>query len=87
MQHSVEKAVILSHQRNISSNQLFKLSSNLFSIVCKTVTLTKFLPKIREREFNSIVAYKIFRENIVHCNLELHVSIFKLTSRNFATNW
>ena len=36
---------ILSHQKNISSNQLF---SNLFS---KTVTFTKFLPKMSEREF------------------------------------
>ena len=35
----------LTHQRNISSNQLF---SNLFS---KTVTFTKFLLKMREREF------------------------------------
>ena len=43
--HSVEKQEILSHQKNISSNQLF---SNLFS---KTVTLTKFLIKMREREF------------------------------------
>ena len=33
----------LTHQRNISSNQPF---SNLFS---KTVTFTKFLPKMRER--------------------------------------
>ena len=44
-EHSVEKQEILSHQKNISSNQLFR---NLFS---KTVTFTKFLPKIREREF------------------------------------
>ena len=36
--HSVEKREILSHQKNISSNQLF---SNLFS---KTVTFTEFLP-------------------------------------------
>ena len=35
---SVEKQEILSHQKNISSNQLF---SNLFS---KIVTFTKFLP-------------------------------------------
>ena len=42
---SMEKREILSHQRKISSNQLF---SNLFS---KTVTFTKFLPKLREREF------------------------------------
>ena len=34
---------IISHLKNISSNQLF---SNLFS---KTVTFTKFLPKMRER--------------------------------------
>ena len=38
--HSVEKREILSHLENISSNQLF---SNLFS---KTVTFTKFLPKM-----------------------------------------
>ena len=43
--HSVEKREILSHQKEISSSQLF---SNLFS---KTVTFTKFLPKMREREF------------------------------------
>ena len=36
---------IYSHPKNISSKQLF---SNLFS---KTDTLTKFLPKLREREF------------------------------------
>ena len=36
---------ILSHHKNISSNQLF---SNLSS---KTVTFTKFLPKMHEREF------------------------------------
>ena len=41
--YSVEKREILSHLRNISSNQLF---SNLFS---KTVTFMKFLPKLRER--------------------------------------
>ena len=39
--HSVEKREILSRQRNISSNQLFS----------KTVTFTKFLPKMRERDF------------------------------------
>ena len=39
------KREILSHQKNFSTNQFF---SNLFS---KTVTFTKFLPKIREREF------------------------------------
>ena len=43
--HTVEKRIILSHQKNISSNQLF---SNLFS---KTVTFTNFLPKLSEREF------------------------------------
>ena len=43
--HSVEKREILSHRKNISSNQLF---SKLFS---KIVTFTKFLPKMREREF------------------------------------
>ena len=43
--HSVEKQEILSHLKNISSDQLF---SNLFS---KTVIFTKFLPKMREREF------------------------------------
>ena len=42
---SVEKREILCHQKNISSNQLF---SNLFS---KTVTFTKFLPKMRESKF------------------------------------
>ena len=42
---SVEKQDILSHQKNISSNQLF---SDLFS---KTVTFTKFLPKISESKF------------------------------------
>ena len=42
--HSVEKREIISHQKNISSNQLFR---NLFS---KTVTFTKFLPEIGERE-------------------------------------
>ena len=40
--HSVEKWKIYSHQKNISSNQLF---SNFIS---KTVVLTKFLPKKRE---------------------------------------
>ena len=44
-QCGVEKQEILSHQKNISSNQL---SSYLFS---KTATFTKFLPKMREREF------------------------------------
>ena len=44
--HSVEKLEIRSHQKNISSNQLF---SNL--LFRKTVTFTKFLPKMREREF------------------------------------
>ena len=44
--HSVEKRKILS-PKNISSNQLF---SNLFS---KTVTFTKFLLKMREREFRN----------------------------------
>ena len=43
--HSVEKRKILSYQRKISSNQLFR---NLLS---KTVVFTKFLSKIREREF------------------------------------
>ena len=43
--HSVEKREILSHQKCTSSNQLF---SNLFS---KTVSFTKFLSKMREREF------------------------------------
>ena len=44
--HNVEKREILSHhQKNNSSNQLL---SNLFS---KTVTFTKILPKMNEREF------------------------------------
>ena len=43
--HGVEKQEILSpHQKNISSNQLF---CNLFS---KTITFTKFLPKMRDWE-------------------------------------
>ena len=42
---SVKKQEILSHLKNISSNQL---SSNLFS---KTVTFTKFLQKMYEKEF------------------------------------
>ena len=43
--HSVEKREILSHQKNISSKQLFCIS---FS---KPATFTKFSPKMREREF------------------------------------
>ena len=43
--HSVEKRKILSHRKNISSNQLF---SNLSS---KTVTFTKNLIKMRESKF------------------------------------
>ena len=43
--HSVEKREILSHQKNISQNQLF---SNFSS---KTVDFTKFLSKLFEREF------------------------------------
>ena len=38
--HSVEKREILSHQKDISSNQLF---SNLFS---RIVTFTKFLSNV-----------------------------------------
>ena len=53
--HSVEKREILSHLKNISSNQLF---SNKFS---KTVTFTKFLPKMREREVPYYHA-KFFRQ-------------------------
>ena len=43
--HSVEKRKIWSHQKNISSNQLF---SNFFS---KTIVFTKFLLRNCEREF------------------------------------
>ena len=43
--HDVEKREILSHQRNISSNQLI---STFFR---KTVNFTKLLPKMRERKF------------------------------------
>ena len=45
-QCNVEKLEILSHLKQFSSNQLF---SNL--LFCKTVNFTKFLPKMREREF------------------------------------
>ena len=45
MPHSVEKREILSHLKDISSNQLF---SNLFS---KTVTFTKSFTKMRQRKF------------------------------------
>ena len=41
----VEKGKIYLHWKKLSSNQLF---SNFFS---KTVTFTKFLPKMRESEF------------------------------------
>ena len=47
--HSVEKRKILS-PKNISSNQLF---SNLFS---KTVTLTNYLPKMRERHVLFVIS-------------------------------
>ena len=43
--HTVEITEIYSHLKKISSNHLF---SNFFS---KTVTFTKFLPKMRESEF------------------------------------
>ena len=43
--HGVEKWKIYSHWKKISSNQLF---SNFFS---KTVTFTKFLPKMHESKF------------------------------------
>ena len=42
MGHNVEKRKIWSHQKNISSNQLF---SNFFS---KSITFTEFLPKMCE---------------------------------------
>ena len=44
----MEKQEILYHQKNIPSN---KLVSNLFS---KTITFTKFLAKVREREFPQV---------------------------------
>ena len=43
--HTVEITEIYSYWKNISSNHLF---SNFFR---KTVTFTKFLPKMRESEF------------------------------------
>ena len=77
--HSVEKQEILSpHQKNISLNQLF---SYLFS---KTVTFTKFLPKMREREFPQFthsveIAWKLYQLILAHfcdfpwncCTLEI----------------
>ena len=62
--HSVEKREILSHQKNISSNQLF---SNLFS---KTVTFTKFLLKIRESKFfifpQCVTVWKLREFSLTH---------------------
>ena len=44
--HSVEKREILSHQK------IFRQINSLVTyLVSKTVTFTKFLPKMREREF------------------------------------
>ena len=45
--HSVEKRQIVCHQKIF--RQINSLDSNLFS---KTVAFTKFLPKLREREFS-----------------------------------
>ena len=59
LQHSVEKREILSHQKKISSNQLF---TNFFS---ETVTFTKSLPKcVREnsRNFHTVSSYQKFRQ-------------------------
>ena len=61
--HSVEKREILSHQKNISSYQLYSNQSS------KSVTFTKFLPKMCDREFlkfpHSVSLRHIFDKNYV----------------------
>ena len=58
--HSVEKREILSHWKEISSNQLF---SNFFS---KTIAFTNFLRKKCEREFLQFP----------HCVMNVHIPEF-----------
>ena len=91
----VEKREILSHQKNISSNQLFSnffstvyvekreilchqkiISSNqlLIYLLSKTVTFTKFLPKIRKRisvilVFSKKIVFTEFLSKRVRVNL------------------
>ena len=61
--HSVVISEIYSHCKNISSNHLF---SNFFS---KHVTLTKFLPKMRESKF----------PKLPHCALRTVKNLWKFT--------
>ena len=78
---TVEKWKILSHQKNISWNQLF---SNFFS---KTIGFTKFLSKKCDREFSSFHTVQC----ITYWNLLSHFSCknyvkltWKLASRNIS---
>ena len=88
--HIVEKEEILSHQKNISSNQLF---SNLFS---KTVTFMKFLPKMREREFDSRNFHTVHCGHVPHhffakfsCNQRMYLVLdcTECYSHEFFINW
>ena len=78
---TVEIKEIYSHWKNISSNHLF---SNLFS---KTVTFTKYLPKLSESEFPTVWKLREFSLTLFRLTSSKNLTFFSfklmLISRNF----